>query len=117
MWDEQACAHNCSGFVRLDVNLLKPSRLEFADEPVPMLAMSHAHASPPQWLKYIYRTAHPALRWLPTKLAEWIGETLQDQLGFPDRSDHWAAPGSGWTPAQGVAGDPLKTRSFFNDHF
>ena len=58
----------------LDVNLLKPSRLEFADESVPMLAMLDAHASSPQWLEYSYRKAHPALRWLPTKLAEWIGE-------------------------------------------
>ncbi len=62
----------------MDVNLLKPSRLEFADEPIPMLAMLDAHASSPQWLEYSYRKAHPALRWLPTKLAEWIGENLQD---------------------------------------
>ena len=100
MWDEQAGARNCSGCVSLDINLLKPSRLEFADEPVPILAMSHAHVSPPQWLEYIYRTAHPALRWLPTKLAEWIGENLQDQLGFPDKADQRAAPGTGWTPAE-----------------
>jgi hypothetical protein len=31
-----------------------------------------------QWLEYINRTMHPVLRWLPTKLAEWIGENLQD---------------------------------------
>jgi hypothetical protein len=86
----------------LDINLLKPSRLEFADEPVPLLAMLDAHASSPQWLEYSYRKAHPALRWLPTKLAEWIGENLQDQLGFqvPDKADQRAAPGSGWTPAE-----------------
>jgi hypothetical protein len=36
------------------------------------------------WLEYTYRTAHPVVRWLPTKLAEWIGENLQDDLGFPD---------------------------------
>ena len=55
---------------RFQMKFLKPSRLEFADEPVPLLAMSYARASPPQWLKYIYRMAHPTLRWLPTKLAE-----------------------------------------------
>ncbi len=27
----------------------------------------------------------PVLRWLPTKLAEWIGENLQEDLGFPDK--------------------------------
>ena len=25
--------------------------------------------------------------WLPTKLAEWIGENMQDELGFPDKKD------------------------------
>ena len=40
------------------------------------------------------------LRWLPTKLAEWIGENLQDVLGFPDKADQRAEPGTGWTPAE-----------------
>jgi hypothetical protein len=31
--------------------------------------------------EYVYRSAHPALRWLPTMLAEWIGENLQEELG------------------------------------
>ena len=25
------------------------------------------------------------LQYLPTKLAEWIGENIQDELGFPDK--------------------------------
>ncbi len=45
-------------------------------------------------------TAHPVLRWLPTKLAEWIGGNLQDELGFPDKADERTRPGSGWTPAE-----------------
>jgi hypothetical protein len=52
------------------------------------------------WLEYVYRTAHPALRWLPTKLAEWIGENMQDELGFADKADKLAATGTGWTPAE-----------------
>ncbi len=40
------------------------------------------------------------LRWLPTKLAEWIGKNMQDVLGFPDKADKRAQPGSGWTPAE-----------------
>ncbi len=56
--------------------------------------------SPPKWLEYVYRTAHPVLRWLPTKLAEWIGENLQDELGFPDKADQRGQPVSGWTPAE-----------------
>ncbi len=53
-----------------------------------------------QWLEYIYRTAHPVLRWLPTKLAEWIGKNMQEELGFPDKADKRAQPGSGWTHAE-----------------
>ena len=66
----------------MDINLLKPSRIEFVHHPAPLLATSDTQASAPEWLEYIYRTAHPVLRWLPTKLAEWIGENLQDVLGF-----------------------------------
>ena len=43
-----------------------------------------------------YRKHHPALQWLPTKLAEWISNNLQDELGFPNKAD----PRRGWTPAE-----------------
>jgi hypothetical protein len=77
---EQAYAHNCSGSVCWDINFLKPSRIEFFHEPAPLLATSLAladtQASAPQWLEYMYRTAHLVLccQWLPTtgKLAEWL---------------------------------------------
>ena len=39
------------------------------------------------WLEYVYRKQHPVLQYLPTKLAEWIGENMQDELGFPDKKD------------------------------
>jgi hypothetical protein len=84
----------------LDINLLKPSRIEFVHHPAPLLATTDTQASAPEWLEYIYRTAHPVLRWLPTKLAEWIGENLQDVLGFPDKANQRAEPGTGWTPAE-----------------
>ena len=84
--------------VLLDINLLKPSRIEFVLDPVPPLTLPDG-AAPPKWLEYIYRTAHPTLRWLPTKLAEWIGENMQEELGFPNKADKRAQPGSGWTPA------------------
>ncbi len=64
------------------------------------LSLPDGPHSPPKWLEYVYRTAHPVLRWLPTKLAKWIGENLQDELGFPDKADQRAQPGSGWTPAE-----------------
>jgi len=55
----------------------------------------HRLSRPPKvWLEYAYRKHHPVLQWLPTKLAEWISENLQDDLGFPDTAD----PRRGWTP-------------------
>ena len=91
----QANTKNSTGCVSLDVNLLKPSRVEFLQEPSCSLTVSDGSASSQTWLEYVYRTAHPALRWLPTKLAEWIGENLQDKLGFPDKADTRAAAGTG----------------------
>jgi hypothetical protein len=85
--------------VRLDINLLKPSKIELVQDPAPLLTLPDG-AFPPRWLEYIYRTAHPTLRWLPTKLAEWIGENMQEELGFPDKADKRAEPGTGWTPAE-----------------
>jgi hypothetical protein len=44
-------------------------------------------------------TEQHTLPWLSTKLAEWIGENLQE-LGFPDKANTWAQPGSGWSLAE-----------------
>jgi hypothetical protein len=59
-------------------------------------------------MEYIYRTAHPALHWLPTTLAEWIGDNLQEELGLPDKANKRAQPGTGWIPA--------KLNSTLHDH-
>jgi hypothetical protein len=96
----QSNTRGSTGCVRLDIKLLKPAQIEFAEQPAPSLSLPDGAQSPSKWLEYVYRTAHPVLRWLPTKLAEWMGENLQDELGFPDKADQWAAPGSGWTPAE-----------------
>jgi hypothetical protein len=96
----QAKSKQSTGCVSLDINLLKPSRIEFAGDPAPSLSLPDGPFSHPKWLDYVYRTANPVLRWLPTKLAEWIGENLQAELGFPDKADQRAEPGSGWTPAE-----------------
>ena len=103
MYVAQAGTIQSAGCVRLDINLLKPSRLEFQDQdiaPDVALPLGHRLCSSPDWLEYVYRTSHPVLRWLPTKLAEWIGENLQDALGFPDKGDVRAGPGCGWTAAE-----------------
>ncbi len=84
----------------LDINLLKPSRVEFIQEPAPPLILGEGQVPYPNWLEYVYSTAHPMLCWLPTKLAEWIRENLQEELGFPDKADKRTEPGTGWTAAE-----------------
>ena len=69
-------------------------------EPAPPVTLGEGQVPYQNWLEYVYRTAHPTLRWLPTKLAEWIGENLQEELGFPDKADKRAEPGTGWTAAE-----------------
>jgi hypothetical protein len=39
------------------------------------------------WLQYTYQKHSPVLQYLPTKLAEWIGKNMQEELGFTDRED------------------------------
>jgi hypothetical protein len=38
-----------------------------------------------EYLTYAYRTSHPVLRWLHTKLAEWIGANLCEEPNIPDK--------------------------------
>ncbi len=77
----------------LDINLLKPSRVEFVQEPAPPLTLGEGQVPYQNWLEYVYRTAHPTLCWLPTKLVEWIVENLQEELGFPDKADYGLSQG------------------------
>ncbi len=58
----QANSKNSTGCVRLNINLLKPTRIEFAVNPAPSLSLPNGPHSPPKWLEYVYRTAHPVLR-------------------------------------------------------
>ncbi len=45
-----------------------------------------------EWITYEFRKAHPVLRWLPTKLAEWIGANLSEAMLIPDKKeDKWTA--------------------------
>ena len=38
----------------------------------------------------LYRNAHPILRWLPSKLAEWLAENLAEELAIPAKlGDKW----------------------------
>jgi hypothetical protein len=77
----------------LDIHLLKPSRVwaEVAFKHAPGSQQVICNAAKDdqlagEWIHYLYRTAHPILRWLPTKLAEWIGDNYGDALGIPARN-------------------------------
>ncbi len=45
-----------------------------------------------EWLEYPFRKSHPIIRWLPTKLAAWIGENFGQELHIPPKRDvEWTA--------------------------
>jgi len=66
---------------------LKPFRVAGAASDFGSAKVCREHAPDKVWLEYAYRKSHPVLQFLPTKLAEWIGENMQDELGFPDKRD------------------------------
>ena len=62
-----------TGKESLDINLLKAER----HSAVPLACDDDAA---PEWVTYNYRTSHSILRWLPSKLAEWIGDNMRAEL-------------------------------------
>ena len=45
-----------------------------------------------EYIAYAYSTAHPVLRWLPTKLEEWVESNLCYELEIPPKQDSlWTA--------------------------
>jgi hypothetical protein len=42
-------------------------------------------AATPEWVTYTFSTAHPILRWLPSKLAEWLVENMLEELAIPEK--------------------------------
>ena len=83
--DYQANSMQSAGCVRHDINLLKPIRLKFSVDalapslPLPLLVF-------PSRLVGVYvQNQPPSSALAATKLAEWIGNNLQELLGFPNR--------------------------------
>lgn len=79
----QANLKGGSGAVSLDLELLKPLRVSAVESD----RIQRSGVPDSVWLEYAYRKHHPVLQYLPTKLAEWIAENMQDELGFPDKRD------------------------------
>ena len=96
----QAVGRRGRGRQDINIHLLKPAR--FLPDPeyvVPQslqdnVVQDDAPVPGHDYITYAYRTAHPVLRWLPTKLAEWIGSNLGDELGIPQKQ------GSLWTASE-----------------
>jgi hypothetical protein len=43
-------------------------------------------------MTYEFRKSHPVLRWLPTKLAQWVSTNISNDLQIPDKNeDKWTA--------------------------
>ncbi len=76
----QAVGRHQRGKENLDIHLLKPMHQR----------IDHPDPNQPAYAEYCYRKSHPALQWLPTKLAEWVAANLREELGFADKAgDAW----------------------------
>ena len=74
------------------MHLLKPSSLEVVQEQLQEDMCEADIADQPRWIECKYRTSHPIIRWLPTKLAAWIGDNYGQELGIPPmRGQKWTA--------------------------
>ena len=76
-----ATRHHNQGKKCLDIHVLKPARVwaDIASAGAPgnqqvVSANCPAQGQPGEWVNYAYRTALPILIWLPSNLAEWIGD-------------------------------------------
>ena len=94
-----AFRHYFSGKQCLDIHLLKPSQawaqVATDEGPDNLQVLGAGAGAGGEWVTYPYRVAHPILRWLPSKLAEWIGDNYGARLGFPLRRH-----ADGWTVAE-----------------
>ena len=86
---------------RMDLHLLKPARLDVLPGQPDVVCADDGQPAEPAWLEYRASVArvsvsqipwHPIVRWLPTKLAAWIGENFGQQLQIPPKRNlEWTA--------------------------
>ncbi len=66
------------------MHLLNPARLDVIPGQPDVVCADDAQQGPAQaLLEYPFRKSHPILRWLPSKLAAWIGENFGLELSIP----------------------------------
>jgi hypothetical protein len=97
----------------IDIHLLKPARfMPDQDYVIPPAMTDHVVQEeclvPAQeYVTYPYLTAHLVLRWLPTKLAEWISSNLAKELKIPEKQhDLWTASELNAIITQNLVGGP-----------
>jgi hypothetical protein len=83
--------HHHRGKQVLDIHLLKAERLAALPLELPASLsgppgmLDADDAATPEWVTYAFSTAHPILRWLPSKLAVWLGENMLEELAIPEK--------------------------------
>ena len=83
----QAVGYSSRGKQDIDIHLLKPARFmpdpDYAIPPalIDNVVQDECLGPVPEYITYL--KAHLVLRLLPTKLAEWIGSNLGDELNIP----------------------------------
>ena len=74
------------------MHLLKPARLDVLPGQPDVVCADDGQPAGPAWLEYLFRKSHPIIRWLPSKLAAWIGENFGQELRIPHKRDlEWTA--------------------------
>ena len=84
--------HHYRGKEVLNIHLLKAERLAALPLELPASLRVPVSGPPgmldaddsatPEWVTYAFRTVHPILRWLPSKLAVWLAETCGKNLRY-----------------------------------
>jgi len=99
----------------IDIHLLKPDRFR-ADPQCPSLheadVMYDETLDPSAiHVTYPYRIAHPLLRFLPMKLAQYIGDNFRKRLGIPRKQDktRWSTEELNSILMHNLASDMMKT--------
>ena len=74
------------------MHLLKPARLDVLPGQPDVVCADDGQLAGQGWLEYPFCKSHPIIRWLPTKLAAWIGENFgQEQQITPKLDVEWTA--------------------------
>ena len=74
------------------MHLLKPARLDVLPEQPDVVCADDDQLAGQGWIEYPFCKSHPIIRWLPSKLAAWIGENFGQELQIPPKRDvEWTA--------------------------